>query len=578
MSRKDTSPQETICQIERILHENGLAYKITSELNNCDFFYSVRVEIYDRGSIIGSNGKGMTRELALASGLAELMERLQSRNGMKFWYSTKDYPEKAFAHEYQSDEELVDPIKNDFAEYRDSKMIHYRIDYTDAKSNENISVPNRLLNLLCGSNGLCAGNSKTEALVQGTSEIFERYVRKLISKEHIRCPYIQKEEMRQYAFFDKMQCFEERGFVWELLDCSCNDQYPVAGLLLLDKKRLRYAIVLGADVDFEIAVERCITELLQGRKLEQLSKYMKLIDFEGIGDKTIDWSVEAQSDYYEFIDNYIANCGKNPIYLLMETEQVKVPSIFGHFENNNDAYQYMLSIVEKNQLSLYYADFSYLGFPTYRVYLPQLSQVFEMEKESFVFIDNMKENLNLMMKISNLAESKKRQLVTNLVDLSRTYTYRRNTFYSILFRFCGEKDFDFNYLYLDFVIALLYLSLCEYKKAEMHYTRFITEHRIFKNQAANELLKVIYTYVKGLALGQQLDEIKKKGNLLFNQHTNQYVYEFIKYDKCLKIVYWPSCPDCANCSYKKECAYEEWQRINQVLREKQRMYYKRRKA
>lgn len=578
MGRKDKTPQETIDQIERILLENGLAYKITSELNNCDLFYSVRVEIHDSGFIIGSNGKGMTRELALASGLAELMERLQSRNGMKFWYSTKEYPEKAFIHEYLTEDELEDPVKTDFAEYSDSKMSRYRIDYTDARTNEKISVPNRLLNLICGSNGLCAGNSKAEALVQGTSEIFERYVRKLISKEHIRCPYIQKEELRQYAFFGKMQCFEKKGLVWEILDCSCNNQYPVAGLLLLDKRIMRYAIVLGADVDFEIAVERCITELLQGHDLEQLPMYMKPIDFEGIGDETINWSVEVQSDYYEFIDNYISNSGKNPIYLLMETERVRVPGIFRHFENNNDAYQYILSITGTNQISLFYADFSYLGFPTYRVYLPQLSKVFEMKKESFAFVDNLQENLNLMMKMSDLTENEKRQLVKNLVDLSRTYTYRRNAFQSVLFRFCGEKDFDFNYLYLDFVIALLYLSLRDYKKAEVYYTRLINERRLFKNQASNELLKVIYTYIKGLVQGQQLGEIKKKGSMLFNQHTNQYVYEFIKYDKCLKIVYWPSCPNCATCSYEKECAYEEWQRINQVLREKQSKYYKRKEA
>ena len=171
----------------------------------------------------------MTRELALASGLAELMERLQSRNGMKFWYSTKDFPEKAFVHEYQTEVELADPVKTDFAEYSNSKMSQYRIDYTDARTNEKISVPNRLLNLICGSNGLCAGNSKVEAIVQGTSEIFERYIRKLISKEHIRCPYIQKKELLQYSFYDKMQYFEEEGLVWELLDCSCNGRYPVVG-------------------------------------------------------------------------------------------------------------------------------------------------------------------------------------------------------------------------------------------------------------------------------------------------------------------------------------------------------------
>ena len=143
MSRKDVAPRETINRIEQILREIGLSYAITSENNNCGMFFSVRVEIQDNGSIIGTNGKGMTRELALASGLAELMERLQSRNGMKFWYSTKDYPERAFVHEYVSDATIDESIKCDFDEFGNSELWRYRIDYLVAKSSSIISVPNR---------------------------------------------------------------------------------------------------------------------------------------------------------------------------------------------------------------------------------------------------------------------------------------------------------------------------------------------------------------------------------------------------------------------------------------------------
>ena len=573
MSRKDLTPQETIEKIEGILRGIGLTYTITSELNNCDMFFSVRLEIHDNGFLVGANGKGMTRELALASGLAELMERLQSRNGLKFWYSTKDYPEKAFIHEYLSDSDLEEPIKADFAEFANSRMYQYRIDYTNVKDNSKISVPNRLVNLVCGSNGLCAGNGKSEAIVQGACEIFERYIRKIISRDHIRCPYIRKEGLLRFPFYGKMRCVEEAGYIWELIDCSYNGRFPVVGLIILDRKKSRYAIALGSDVDFEISVERCITELLQGHDLKQLSMHMRPIDFRVIENDDVDWQVEKQSDYYDFVDNYISNHGKNPFYLFLETERVKVPAIFRNFENNEDAFQYLLHILDANHLPLYYADFSYLGFPTYRVYIPRLSRVFEMKQESFAFIDNLKENLSLMMRISDLSDDEKQQLVENLVDYSQTYTNRRNAFNSILFRFYGNKDFDFNYLYLDFVIALLYLSLRDYKKARMHYTRFFAERSLFESSTANELLRVIYMYVSELANDLKLDDIRIKGSVLFNRNTNQYVYEFIKKNKSLSIVYWPNCPNCESCSYRKECAYEEWKHLNIILREKQKNYY-----
>lgn len=116
MSRKDITPKETIKKIESLLKEIGLEYTILSEVNNCDLFFSIRIAIINKGTIIATNGKGMTRDLALASALAELMERLQSRNGMKFWYSTKNYPQKAFVHEYVTENILNDNIKFDLQE------------------------------------------------------------------------------------------------------------------------------------------------------------------------------------------------------------------------------------------------------------------------------------------------------------------------------------------------------------------------------------------------------------------------------------------------------------------------------
>lgn len=574
MIRKDFSPKETIERIEHILREMGLEYIITSEINNLDMFFSIRVEIRSNGEIIGTNGKGITRELALASALAELMERLQSRNGMKFWYSTKDYPEKAFVHEYISETNLDESIKADFDEYNDSKMFKYRIDYKEAGNDKVVSFPNRLVNLLCGSNGLCAGNSKAEAIVQGTSEIFERYIQKSISKNHIRCPYICKEELVQYSFYKKMRCFEEIGLKWELLDCSYNNQYPVVGLLVIDRNNMRYAIVLGADVDFEIAVNRCITELLQGRNMENLSiSHMKAIDLININDIKIDWDIEKNSNYYDFVDNYVSNNGHHPLYLLSETKKVKVPTVFRYMSNNEEALAYIMSILDDKNLSLYYADFSYLGFPTYRVYIPKLSILFEMKKESFKFIDNIKDNLSLMMRITTLTKEEKKLLITNLIGFSKTYMNRRNAFQSIIFRYYGEKDFDFNFLYLDFVIALLYLSISDYENAAWYYIRFFDERFNHNAQKANELLRTIYIYIIGLAQGQTLEDIRKKYREIMNEKTSQYVFEFIKYDRCLEIVYWPSCPNCESCSYRKECAYHEWKQIDRTLREKQSAFY-----
>lgn len=574
MSRKDRKAEETIRIIDEILSKNDIKYNLTSQVNNCDSIFSVRVEI-DNGLGIAANGKGITYELALASGLAELMERLQSRNSMKFWYSTKYYPKTAFECEWKSVDLLEGVIKETFAKFVGGNLYCYRMNYLNEVTKEKTAMPNRLVNLLCGSNGLCAGNSREEAIVQGVSEVFERHIRKCISKNHLKCPFIKKSEIQKYKIKEKLIYIEKQGLEWEVLDCTDEGKYPVIGLMVLDRSMSRCALVLGADVDFEIALERCITELLQGRSIENLRYALKRIDFINACEKEMFWSIEEQSDYYDFIDNYISNSGNNPFYLFLKDENsaVSIPRVFRTVDSNKQAYFYILEILEKNKLELYVGDFSYLGFPTYRVFIPELSIIFEINNKSYRFVDNLYDNMKKITSLDFLDIDEKEELLSALVDLSTSYVYRRSPFSDILFRFCGDKDFDFNFLYLDFVIALLYMSKQEYKNAFVYYKRFVKEHNIFRENSQNELLKVIYVYLNELSCDKNLEEIYTKYRFLFNNKTNQYVYESFKRNRCLDMVYWPKCPDCRNCSYNIKCLYGQWEQLNQVLREKQKQYY-----
>ena len=79
MSRKDRKAEETIRIIDEILSKNDIKYNLTSQVNNCDSIFSVRVEI-DNGLGIAANGKGITYELALASGLGILQNIIRKQH------------------------------------------------------------------------------------------------------------------------------------------------------------------------------------------------------------------------------------------------------------------------------------------------------------------------------------------------------------------------------------------------------------------------------------------------------------------------------------------------------------------
>ena len=72
---KDDSPLDTVKKIKGILKSYGIETEEKWMDSGVPYCYSLRVSVY--GTVFGTNGKGVTKELALASGYGELMERLQ---------------------------------------------------------------------------------------------------------------------------------------------------------------------------------------------------------------------------------------------------------------------------------------------------------------------------------------------------------------------------------------------------------------------------------------------------------------------------------------------------------------------
>lgn len=99
---KEESPSSTINNIRSILLEIGIF--VTENFKQNGDFYSCRIEIANEGLEqyhIGTNGKGVSLELAFASAYAEFMERLQNNVliGNTYYFSryySKECPFNSF--------------------------------------------------------------------------------------------------------------------------------------------------------------------------------------------------------------------------------------------------------------------------------------------------------------------------------------------------------------------------------------------------------------------------------------------------------------------------------------------------
>ena len=73
---KEVTPEETVKKLKEILQKIGIDVEEKWSKESSVGTYSLRVAI--KGTDIGQNGKGMTKEFAMASSYAEFFERFQN--------------------------------------------------------------------------------------------------------------------------------------------------------------------------------------------------------------------------------------------------------------------------------------------------------------------------------------------------------------------------------------------------------------------------------------------------------------------------------------------------------------------
>ena len=303
---KDNSPEATIFKIQSIMHNTGL-FPVLQWMNN-DFEGAVsnRVTLYPTN--VGTNGKGTDKRYAAASAFAELAERMQnnllwifpeytcrdeiSKTGFNFFPDEKlmtvdeilDQDSEFFniifkqfgITERLKQKALILKIHKSLSGVDDDKIP--AVPFADPLSGQIKWLPFRFITIVYASNGMAAGNTLEEAMVQGLSEIFERWVNSMVLSGKVVPPEVPRDYLKQFSIYKLIQDFERSGrYKVSVRDCSLGRGIPVAASLIMDQETGYLCVKLGSHPSFAIAVERTLTESVQSAvKIEYFTKFCKI--------------------------------------------------------------------------------------------------------------------------------------------------------------------------------------------------------------------------------------------------------------------------------------------------------------
>ena len=393
---KDLPLEQTIANMSRVLANLGIKIEIASWRNLIPNVWSLHIR--DAHSpMCFTNGKGSTKESALASALGEYIERLSNNHFYAGAFWGEEMASKTFVH-YPKEQwfmpgskdalptEILDEyclkIFNPDGDLHSSHLIDTNsgnvergicsFPYVRQSDGETVYFPSNLIENLYVSNGMSAGNTLAEAQVQCLSEIFERAVKREILEGEIALPDVPQEVLAKYPhILAGIRGLEEQGFPVLVKDASLGGIFPVMCVTLMNPRTGGVFASFGAHPSLEVALERSLTELLQGRSLEGLNDLPPPT-----------FASEAVTEPNNFVEHFIDSSGivSWRFFSAKSNYDFVEWDFSGHGEKSNtEEAETLFGILEAMGKEAYVAEYDHLGATACRILVPGYSEVYPIE-------------------------------------------------------------------------------------------------------------------------------------------------------------------------------------------------------
>jgi ribosomal protein S12 methylthiotransferase accessory factor len=389
---KDLPLEQTIANMTSMLEALGMKIEISSWRNIVPNVWSLHIR--DAASpMCFTNGKGTSKESALCSALGEFIERASCNFFYNDQYFGEEIANSAFVH-YPNEkwfkpgpedalpagllDEYCVEIYNPDNELRGSHLIDTNsaniergicaLPFVRQSDQQTVYFPSNLLENLFLSNGMSAGNNINEAKVQCLSEIFERAVKKQIIEQEVVLPDVPQPVLEKYPhILAGINELEAQGFPVVVKDASLGGQFPVMCVTLMNPRTGGVFASFGAHPSFEIALERSLTELLQGRS------------FEGLNDVPLPtFNSQAVSEPNNFVEHFIDSTGVISWRFFSARHDYEFCE-WDFSGSNQQESDVLLGILQKLGKEVYIATFDDFGASACRILVPGYSEIYPVE-------------------------------------------------------------------------------------------------------------------------------------------------------------------------------------------------------
>lgn len=542
---KADNPEHTISRILNII--NTLHIPIREDtFGDGETFCSCRISITrDDDTSIGTNGKGMNRMYARASGYAEFMERFQNRvivypnpasigSLCRFFSDEKRY----IWNHAQAVENIKKYVPNVFPpEGLHADLVEgVSLPFYHVNKSQVTDIPYSLIRWINGSNGMCAGNIREEALIQGFCEIFERYAIQEMYRRKITPPDVPIEYFQGTQVHQRLEVLRnEYHMEYRIKDYSLGEGFPVIGLLLYSPDKAKYIMHLGSDLNPVVALERCFTEIFQGYTANTLTFENDVNSCERL-DLFNEFKRSLMHGRGRLYDSFFK---EKPSYEYQGHTSIPIGENF-----REDLHNICNWLIEKGY-DIYIRDNSFLSFPALHVVIPGMSEInytFCNLNRRVCHMQLTENGFNPLFHLGTLNEEECLKIIQFLEQINDDGIdlFPQNTNPN-------------NHVNRHLILMLLYVVSGNLEMA----AKCIEEYK--NNQLSyGKDVRPYVDYVLRMIRGERIDEEIVSKDCMIAKALLAHP------QNALKLIASPTCFDCENCPVKQGCRYPLLQEIENI--------------
>lgn len=526
---KDASLEDTITRATSLLKTMGFKTEAVSWQNPAPDCWSVHLRSTSCSHLY-TNGKGTSKLAALASAFGEFFERLATNFFFADCYLDGRGNKLPFI--FYPDEKWFPPGKGtgipkkspDGTELLTSSLRKFyncggelafenlcdsntdsagrgicALPFANLASGKEVYFPVSLLNNLYVSNGMAAGNSRSECGAQALSEIIERHVKNTIISHGLCLPDVPIAVLRQSPRISHIiDRLAEEGLIVRVKDASLGGQFPVICALLTDTESGGVFAAFGANYRFFTAIERTLTELLQGRNLDGLKHFQPPCH-----------NLAQVADPFNLESHFVDSDGL--LAWTMFRDKADYPFSPWDFQGSTtEEFARLQALISGRGTQLFRAEYQHCGMYSCRIIAPGMSEIYPIDD---LIYNNRAAAASLregLLKLTKMNQNQFSKFFDALELLSESDHLLISHCIGIVF----DEDSVWSTLRIGELKALLLLALGNHQEA-LHWCLWCMDHSDLPAHR-RRLYRLLHTLL-GFALeGQEANDYRSSLSLRYD--------------------------------------------------------------